>query len=298
MKFRTQLAKTLLLILGGLAPAFQAMAANTNGDAIPVQDHAPSLPVGNLAPEETWSVHGQVTNVSQWHPSFSAPYSGPNSLAPAQGSEETTDLTLFLGVRLWQGGELYINPEYDQGFGLSNTLGVAGYPSGEAYKVGAKTPYLRLPRAFLRQVFPLGGGEQNIESAANQLAGPQAVDHVTITAGKFSATDIFDTNTYAHDPRADFLNWAIVDAGAFDYAADAWGFTYGVALEWTQSWWTLRGGLFSLSKIPNTTRLDQTFRQHEWVVEWEMRHQILGRPGKLKLLGYVGPAHETEKIVR
>ncbi|MDD5297894.1 MAG: carbohydrate porin [Rhodocyclaceae bacterium] len=247
--------------------------------------HSSSAPDG--LPPEGWSIHGQMTNVTQWHPSFSAPYTGPNSLDPRRRNAETTDVTLFLGGRLWQGVELYLNPEYDQGFGLGNTLGMAGFPSGEAYKIGANTPYLRLPRAFIRQVIGLGGEQQKVEPGANQLAGSQPVENVTITLGKFSPVDIFDTNAYAHDPRADFLNWAIVDAGAYDYAADAWGFTKGGAVEWTQSWWTLRGGYFTLSTIPNTTTLDRNFKQYEWVGEVEARHQFLARPGKVKLLGYV-----------
>jgi high affinity Mn2+ porin len=257
-----------------------------------IQDPGEELGSTNAsATMETWNLHGQMTYVMQGHPAFTAPYSGQNSLDPARHNNQTTDVTLFAGLRLGQSSELYVNPEYDQGFGLSNTLGVAGYPSGEAYKVGAHSPYLRLPRAFYRQVINLGGAMQPVEPGANQLGGSVAADNVTVTVGKFSVVDVFDTNTYAHDPRADFLNWSIVDAGAFDYAADAWGFTYGAAVEWTQSWWTLRGGLFDLSKVPNTTKLDRNFSQYEWVGEWEMRHQWLDHPGKLKLLAYINRAN-------
>ena len=228
-----------------------------------------------------------MTSVTQRHGEFTAPYSGANSLTPSKSTKETTDLTFFLGRRLWQGGELYVNPEIDQGFGFNNTLGVAGFPSGEAYKVGASAPYVRLPRTFIRQIFGLSGLEQQVEAGANQLAGSMLSNNVALTVGKFSVVDIFDTNSYAHDPRTDFLNWSIVEAGAFDYAADAWGYTYGAAAEWTQSWWTLRGGLFDLSKIPNSTKLDRDFSQYEWLVEFETRHQLLGHPGKVKLLGYI-----------
>jgi len=251
---------------------------------------AESTAASEIPAPETWSFHGQLTHLNQRHASFAAPYSGPNSLDPARRDSETTDLTLYAGFRPWPGGELYVNPEYDQGFGLSNTLGVAGFPSGEAYKVGANVPYYRLPRAFFRQVVGLGGTEQAVEPGANQLGGSQQADNVSITVGKFSAVDIFDTNTYAHDPRADFMNWSIIDAGAYDYAADAWGFSYGAAVEWTQSWWTVRGGLFALSKVPNSKFLDGSFRQHEWVGEFEVRQQLFDRPGKLKLLGYVNRA--------
>src|SRR5580658_1153782 len=156
---------------------------------------------------ETWSLHGQTTFTDQYHPAFTAPYSGKDSLDPGSRGNETWDATLFAGVKLWDGGEAYINPEIDQGFGLSDTVGVAGFPSGEAYKIGSASPYFRLQRLFLRQTFDLGGGDQKVESAANQLAGSHSENSLVITAGKISATDIFDNNSYAHDPRADFLNW-------------------------------------------------------------------------------------------
>ena len=235
---------------------------------------------------ERWNVHAQITHVTQWHDAFKSPYSGDNSLAGASDRQSTNDLTLYVGLRLWSGGELYLNPEIDQGFGLSNTLGVAGFPSGEAYKVGANQPYARLPRAFFRQTIDLGGESQSLESSANQLAGSRTGDNLVLTIGKFGVTDLFDTNTYAHDPRTDFMNWSIVEAGAFDYAADSWGYSQGGAVEWTQSWWTLRGGFFALSTKPNSENLDSHFRQYEFVGEFEERHQWWGQDGKLKLLGF------------
>ena len=238
------------------------------------------------APEK-WTVHGQLTNVTQRHPSFTSPYSGTNSLQSDGRTEQTTDITVYLGTRLWRGAELWLNPEVDQGFGLNNTVGMAGFPSGEAYKIGANTPYLRLPRAFIRQVIPLGDTEENVPSAANQLAGSRAANNLMVTVGKFSAVDIFDTNSYAHDPRADFLNWSVVDAGAFDYAADAWGFTYGAAAEWTQNWWTLRGGLFQLSRVPNGKVTGVDFSQYMLVTELEERHQWQGHFGKIKILAFL-----------
>ena len=239
-----------------------------------------------VAPE-AWGMYGQFTGVSQWHPAFTSPYTGQNSLSPNSSDATTADLTLFAGMRISEGGELWINPEIDQGFGFNNTLGVAGFPSAESCKVGANSPYLRLPRLFYRQTINLGGKEQIIAPAANQMGGNHTTDNVILTIGKFSVTDVFDTNSYAHDPRSDFLNWSIVESGAFDYAADAWGFSKGVSIEWTQSRWTLRGGLFDLSTLPNTVNLDPTFSQHEWVGELEERYHLWAHSGKVRLLGFI-----------
>jgi high affinity Mn2+ porin len=105
---------------------------------------------------ERFAIHGQFTYVEQETGSFNAPYAGPNSLSSEQ-ARETADLTLFAGARLWPGAEIWINPEIDQGFGLDDTLGVAGFPSGEAYKVGKNQPYFRLPRLFVRETLDLDG---------------------------------------------------------------------------------------------------------------------------------------------
>jgi high affinity Mn2+ porin len=231
------------------------------------------------------AIHGQLTYVEQESLAFHAPYQGSNSLSPATG-RETFDLTLYLGARLWTGAEVWINPELDQGFGLDNTLGVAGFPSGEAYKVGRKNPYFRLPRAFIRQTFDLGGKDESIESAANQLGGVRSSNRLDLIIGKFGVTDVFDTNQYAHDPRSDFLNWTAVDAGTFDYAADAWGYTVGAAVELYRGPWALRGGLFDLSDVPNSEHLDPAGHQFQMVVEVERRYSTGTHAGRMFVTGF------------
>ncbi len=231
---------------------------------------------------QDWALHAQATLVTQGVFGFRSPYEGPNSLTPRQ-VKETIDATLYIGVRPWAGAELWANPEVDQGFGLSNTLGAAGFPSAEAYKVGKSNPYVRLQRLFFRQTIDLGGETQAVAGAANQLAGAQTANRLVLTVGKFGVGDVFDTNRYAHDPRGDFLNWSVVDAGSFDYAADAWGYSYGVAAEWYQGPWTLRLGAFNLSKVPNGETLESDFSQYQLDAEIEHRHSIAGHPGAVRV---------------
>ena len=245
----------------------------------------------DLPTPETWAIHGQATFVDQYHPAFRSPYRGANSLDPGSRGDETIDMTLFAGVSPWEGGEAWANVEMDQGFGLSGTFGVAAFPSAEAYKVGAAEPYGRLQRLFFRQTFDLGGDAQAVEGQANQLAGNRSQDNLVLTFGKFAVTDIFDTNSYAHDPKGDFLNWAIVDAGAFDYAADAWAYTYGGAAEWSFDKWTLRAGAVDMSKLPNSTELETNFSQFELLGEVERRIHLFGQDGKIKLLGFLNRAN-------
>ena len=261
----------LLVVLAAVAMAEANPACAQAADAAP----------------ESWAAHGQVTFVDQANAAFQSPYRGPNSLDPAARGRETADLTLYLGVRLWPGMEAWVDPEIDQGFGLSDTLGVAGFPSGEAYKVGAARPYFRLQRMFVRQTIDLGGETEQTDSDLNQLVGSHSADRLVFTVGKVSVPDIFDTNSYAHDPRGDFLNWALIDAGTFDYAADAWGYTVGAAAEWYAGRWTLRGGVFNLSKVPNSEHLEYDFSQFQQIAEVEERHEIGGRAGKLKITAFL-----------
>ncbi|KJC48690.1 porin [Bradyrhizobium sp. LTSP885] len=238
------------------------------------------------ATEDIWAVHGQTTFVRQYAAPFRAPYSGPNSLA-ANAGRETWDATAYVGLRLWKGAEAWFNPEIDQGYGLSGTLGVAGFTSGEAYKKGADYPYTRLHRAFIRQTIDLGGETQTVDAGINQFAATQTADRLVFTVGKFGVGDVFDTNKYAHDPRSDFLNWSIIGAGTFDYAAEAWGYSLGGAVEWYQGDWAFRGGLFDMSIVPNSTDLDPQFGQFQWIGEIEHRHELWGQPGKIAVTGFL-----------
>lgn len=244
------------------------------------------LTAGAAAAPEDWAVHVQATTVWQKNTAFHAPFSGPNSLHAAGEDEATNDVTLYLGRRLGSDTQVWINPEIDQGFGLANTTGMAGYPSGEAYKVGANAPYLRVPRLFVRHVVPLGAGQDEVDAGPNQLGGTMAHDNVTITAGKFGVGDVFDTNKYAHDPRTDFLNWSLVDSGAFDYAADPWGYTYGAAAELALGSHTWRAGVFQLSPEPNGKVIAPHFGQFMLAAEFEQRYQWRGHPGALRLLAF------------
>jgi high affinity Mn2+ porin len=267
-------ALSVLIAFTLFGPVRNSVAADKSGDsrAQPLSD-------------QRFAIHGQFTYVEQEVGGFNAPYAGPNSLTPRRG-KETTDLTLFLGARLWRGAEIWITPEIDQGFGLNNTLGVAGFPSGEAYKVGANYPYFRWPRAFVRQVIDLGGEREPLEGVPNQLRGSRGVDHWVFTVGKFGVTDIFDTNQYAHDPRSDFFNWSAVDSGSFDYAADAWGYTVGAAAERYMGSWTVRAGVFDLSNIPNSIHLDPGFHEFQIVGEIEKRYALFGQTGRVLITGY------------
>ena len=237
-----------------------------------------------------WAIHGQTTYTHQYDPPFLSPYAGPQSLEPNQ-AREIWDATLFVGFRLWQGAEVWVDPEINQGFGLNNTHGVAGFPNGEAFREGASFPYTRLlQQAFIRQTINLGGEKQEVEADANKFAGTQTANRLVITVGRFAVQDIFDTNKYAHEEKEDFWNWAMLDTGTYDYAADSWDYTYGVAAEWYTGPWTLRGGIFDLSVVPDSPELDPRFSQFQLDGEIERRYQLWQQPGKIAVTGFLSRA--------
>jgi high affinity Mn2+ porin len=278
---RCAVRRQALSLVAGLAWA--CLAASAEAQEQPAPDQSPP-------PTEPYALHWQSTFVDQFHPAFPSPYQGANSLSPFADGRETWDLTIYNGLRPWAGAEFWIAPELDQGFGLNGTFGVAGFPSGEAYKIGKSTPYVRLQRIFLRQTIDLGGGEQNVDSGLFQLAGKVSQNRLVFTVGKFSVPDIFDANDYAHDPRNDFLNWSIIDTGTFDYAADAWGYSVGGAAEWYQGNWTLRGAVMDLSDVPNSPTLTSNFSQFQLIGEGERRWSAGGLAGAVRITGYWGRA--------
>jgi high affinity Mn2+ porin len=237
--------------------------------------------------------HGQTTFVWQGYPAIRSPYAGPFSLPGSGLGRETFDATLYAGIRLWQGAELWIAPEIDQGFGFADTHGVAGFPSGESYKLGSSYPYVRMQRGFLRQTINLGGEVEKVDADISQFAGTRTENRLVLTVGKFAIVDIFDTNKYANSPKTDFLNWTMINAGTFDYAGDGWGYTYGAAAEWYQGSWAWRAGVFDLSATPagggspNGGSLDSTFQQYALIAEIEKRYELWGQPGKLKVTGFL-----------
>ncbi len=136
-----------------------------------------AAPTRTALPEsDDWSVHAQTTLIPQTYPSFRAPYTGTNSLPGPGQAQMTWTTTAFLGVRLWEGGEFYFNPETAQGFGLNGTLGLAGFSNGEAQKAGAPYPKIRPQRYYFKQTFGLGGEQEEVADGPNQIAGKRDID--------------------------------------------------------------------------------------------------------------------------
>jgi len=256
------------------------------------QEAAPVAGTNAPPSQPWWSIHGQNTDVEQWHPSFPAQYSGQNSLSRSSESKETVALDLFLGARLWQGAEVHVDGLVWQGFGLSHTLGIEAFPSAEAYKIGAPDGNITPARVFIRQTFGLGGEQEAVPDDAFHLAGKVDVARITLTAGEMSALDIFDNNRYAGDPQSQFMNWALVGNEAWDYPANSLGYIPGFAADLNQPNWALRYGVFQVPRVANGMALDEhVFEAWGMVTELERRFALGQHPAVVRLLAYLNRAH-------
>ena len=247
----------------------------------------PSTAFAQADTQEDWSLHAQATYVYQSKDAFPARYSGPNSLRPEHERSYTFSTTFYLGVRPWSGGEIYVNPEGVQGVALSRVTGLGGFTNGEIQKAAGPNLTVYRARAFLRQTFELGGEREEVEADANQLAGSVSANRLVVTLGNMAVTDVFGTNTYAGDARTQFLNWSFLTYGAYDYAADLRGYTWGAAVEYYSGDWTLRAGRFMQPRQSNGRRLNQhLLESYGDQVEVERRYENNGQPGKLQMLVY------------
>jgi len=249
--------------------------------------------VGMLQSEpEMWSLHGQSTYIIQQKNNFNSAYHGQNSLLNKnEGAGEnsyTFSATAFLGRRLWQGGELFFNPEIFQGIPFSGQLvGLGGFENGELQKGAFDNPVYYTARAFIRQTINLGGESEISEEGPNKLKGSLDKNRLVLTFGKLASLDYFDDNTYSHDPRAQFQNFAIFSMGAYGYAADIKGFTYGAVAEWYRDNWVIKIARLALPEVPNTSQLDYSLtKDYINQIEATRIHRLGEQSGAIRALLY------------
>jgi hypothetical protein len=232
-------------------------------------------------------LHAQATYIRQLQPSFPAAYSGTNSLLPQRALSWSFTTTLFLGADLGRGWEAYFNPEAAAGVPFSGLHGLGGLSNGEIARTSGPALTAYTARGFIRKTWNLGGTWENEASAANQVAAAYAADRIVLTAGKLSVLDVFDTVEYSRDARTQFMNWASLTYGAWDYPADARGYTWGVALEYVTDRFAVRGGQFAVPRESNGLSLDpQFFSRYGQVVELEVPYALGAQTGILRLMGF------------
>ena len=238
--------------------------------------------------QERASFHFQQTIITQNKPGFHADYSGKNSLSPLTETQSSLTTTFFMGARLWKGAEAYFDPELSGGAGLSQTLGIAGFPNGETFRVGGVQNKIYIGRLYFKQNFEWGKDKDTLESDPLQLAGLKSKRYFSFAAGKFNMGDFFDQNNFSHDPRSQFMNWALMDNAAWDYPANTKGYVLGAYTELGQPTWTLRFALTMVVTQANSSTWDaKILKANTQTVEYEKRYSIGGQKGTLRLLGFL-----------
>ena len=235
---------------------------------------------------QRWNLFVQATSIGDYHGTFPSPYAGAFSLQDRSERDVSLTTTLFLGLRLGPNTQFYINPEIAGGRGFSGVNGIANAPNGELPRVASATPKPYLARAYFTQDFGIGNERETFSSSENQLAGSRPMTRYSITAGRFTVTDFFDNNKYSHDPRTQFMGWAVMYNGAWDYPADTRGYTWGWVHEFHTKRWSLRYGSAAEPKVANGLRFDRRLlRDRGDMVEGEVRYSPGGHAGTIRLLG-------------
>ncbi|MES2064201.1 MAG: carbohydrate porin [Bacteroidota bacterium] len=236
---------------------------------------------------QRFNLHFQQTIITQYKPGFSAPYTGNNSLLTGQETQTSLTTTLFGGARLWKGMEAYFNPEMSGGAGLSKTLGIAGFPNGETFRVGDTQPQIYIGRLYFTQNFEWGNDKEYVNDDVNQLAGWKNKRYFKVTVGKFGMADFFDGNEFSHDARSQFMNWSLMDNAAWDYPANTRGYVLGGIAEFGQPTWSLRFGFTMTTTTANGAIWDEKVsRANTQTLEYEKRYTLGGQKGTLRLLAF------------
>lgn len=267
----------------------------------PMHNVEPAADNANPSGIERFNIRGQVTYVYQYKPANPASYSGINSLPSTEESENTLTATLYAGLRLWKGAEVYVNPELAGGSGIGGALGMGGASNGESFRVGNPHPVLYLARGYFRQTFSLRNkrarklgyvNSVELEGDANELAGYEPKDYLRFYVGKLSLGDLYDNNDYSNNARTQFMNWALMNNGAWDYAANTRGYTYNFTTELQLGKFNVKAGVAALPDVANGPDLSTDFSESlEALGEISKTIKINKRPGKIALLGFYNRTH-------
>jgi high affinity Mn2+ porin len=257
---------------------------------VPAQEQPPqdsTAPAADTVDTERWNLFYQATSIGQYHGTFHSPYEDAFSLQDHQERDVSLTTTLFFGLRLEKNTELYFDPEIAGGRGFSGVNGLANSSNGELPRVASAEPKPYLARLYIMHDFAFGSETEPVESEDNQLGGTRPVTRYTVVVGRFTVTDFFDKNRYSNDPRSQFMGWAVMYNGAWDYPADVRGYTWGWMHEFHTSNWSFRYASAAMPRVANGLRFDRRlFVNRGDVFEAERRFTLNKHAGTLRLLNY------------
>jgi len=238
-------------------------------------------------------ISGQVNAILQWHSPFPSKYSGPNSLRAIRENATSKIFTLYTGIRLTNTTEVVCDLEEANGHGISEALGLGGVTNIDVVRNTTLSHAPYLARLLVRQIIPLSSEEVEAESTPLSFAKTVPARRLELRVGKFSMPDFLDDNGIGSDSHLQFMNWTAVNNGAWDYAADTRGYTWGAMLEYDDRRWSLRLAEALMPSVANGIKLVWNLRQaHAENLEFELRRGLLPkRAGTIRLLAYVNHAN-------
>jgi hypothetical protein len=173
---------------------------------------------------------------------------------------------VYGGLAITSGLAGYLDVEMIRGKGISRVTGLAGPSNGDVLRQGSvdlgSGPYVA--RAFVRYTMPLATREterDTLRRDIDQIPVVVVSRRVELTAGKFALSDMFDVNRYANSTRTQFMNWALFNNTAWDFAADTRGYTNGIAAAWITPRWTLRAASVQMPREANGNIFDSDLRR-------------------------------------
>ena len=199
----------------------------------------------------------EANSILQAHPSFPSKYEGPNSLRSSGEAAISGLFTVFVAARPFRTTELILDPEMAVGGGLSRALGLAGFTNLDVVRNPTLSHWPYVGRAEIHQLIPLSRDwEPNQDRSPISSFAFVPRHRLELRAGKMSTADVFDVNPAASDSHMQFMNWAVDNNGAYDYAADTRGYTYGAIVEYQGPRFELRFGELLMPTTANGIDLD------------------------------------------
>lgn len=270
-----------LVVLGCLLVGGSVHADDRDGNG--VDDDLYVIP----HPATRWWLSGQLNVVSQAQPGFHSPYQGANSLRPDDHSETSYVATVYAAYEITPYTAVMIAGESAGGSGLSTALGVAGFPNIDVVRNPTLGPTPYLGRILIDQVIPLSDEGEIAERLPFDVLRKLPKRRIEIRAGKVSTVDMFDNNDIGSDSHRQFLNWALDNNGAYDYAADTRGYSLGAIIEYNEPRWALRVGGLLMPTVANGIDYDYGIAHARGEnAELEIHEHFLGQPGVVKLLAF------------
>ena len=276
-----------------LACAYPLPAQQDEGANLQTTTDDPMVTMFPHSQTARWWVSGQSNIIMQWHPSFDAEYSGPNSFRTHPEHATSNISTLYTGLQLTNTTEIFMHFEMADGGGLSDALGMGGFTDLDVVRNPTLGPTPYIARGMIRQIIPLNSETTEEERTPSYLATKVPVRRLELRFGKMGLNDFFDINDVGTDSHLQFMNWTVDDNGAYDYAADTRGYTIGLLAEYHDRNWAFRFEEALMPKVANGIDLQWNLRRARAEnYELELHPSIAGkRNTNLRLLTFVNHAN-------